>query len=81
MKRILSLVLAVLMLLSLCACTSSSLASEETAGATKETQAETKEAKETGPIVYPEGFSAGFGRTDITPEIFPVDLEIGRAHV
>ena len=77
MRRILSFVLAVLLMLSLCACASSSLASEESAGATKETSAETAEAKENGPIAYPEGFSAGFGRTDITPEQFPVDLGAG----
>ncbi len=74
MKRIVSILLALVMLLSLCACTSSSLESEETAGTAEETKTQIKEEKETGPIVYPEGFSAGFGRADITPETFPVDL-------
>ena len=75
MKRIVSLILAALMLLSLCACTSSSLAPQEEAETAEETKTEPKkEEEETGPIVYPEGFSTGFGRQDITPDMFPVDL-------
>lgn len=72
MKRILSLFLACLMVLSLCAC-SSSLATEETVEE-KTATATSDVKKEDKKIVYPEGFSAGFGRTDITPELFPVDL-------
>ena len=62
--------LALLMLLPLCAC-SSSLAVDETAAKTEEAETAegTKEEKETGPITYPEGFSAGFGRADITCEV------------
>ncbi|MBQ3076089.1 MAG: hypothetical protein IJC26_08465, partial [Clostridia bacterium] len=67
MKKILSLFLALLMLLSLCACASSSLAGDETAEKTETATSEKKEEK--GEIVYPEGFSAGFGRADITCEV------------
>ncbi len=75
MKRILALILAAVMLLSFAAC-SSSLETEETgkepatAGETKteETKEEVKE-KDTSPIVYPEGFSAGFGRAVVNPPI------------
>lgn len=73
MKKILSLLLAFTMLLSLAAC-SSSLEPEETNGvtATEEKNEETKEAekeKDTSPIVYPEGFSVGFGRAVVNPPI------------
>ena len=75
MKRIVALMMVLAMLLSLCACASSSLASEETKETATGKETVTKEEQmETGPIVYPEGFSAGFGREDITPETFPVDL-------
>ena len=67
MKKIVSLFLAMLMLLSLCACASSSLAVDETAQKTEE--AKTEETKEKGEIVYPKEFSAGFGRADITCEV------------
>ena len=74
MKKILALVLALVMLLSLCAC-SSGLATEETGEkVTATAEPETETEQETGPIVYPEGFSAGFGRRDITPDVLPVDL-------
>ena len=73
MKKITALLLALVMLLSLCACASSSLAVDETAAKTEEAKTETKEEKETGPIVYPKEFSAGFGRADITPDP-PVEI-------
>lgn len=69
MKKILSFLLAFATLLTLASC-SSSLSVEETKEETA-TAAESEtemEEKETGPIVYPEGFSAGFGRRDISPE-------------
>ena len=73
MKKILSLLLAFTMLFSLVAC-SSSLDTEETNGVTvtEEKNEETKEAekeKDTSPIVYPEGFSVGFGRAVVNPPI------------
>ena len=69
MKKLFALILALVMLLSLCAC-SSGLATEETgekATATSESEKETKQEK--GEIVYPKEFSAGFGRADITCEV------------
>ncbi len=69
MKKIVSIFLALVMLLPLCACASSTLASDETAQETATATGEGEEQKKTGPIVYPEGFSAGFGRADITCEI------------
>ena len=75
MKRILSLLLAIVMLFSFAAC-SSSLAAEETGkGSTAAEETKTEEKKEevkekdTSPIGYPEGFSAGFGRTEVNPPI------------
>lgn len=66
MKKIFVLFMALVMVLPLCACASSSLVSEET----KEAKTETKETvEEKGEIVFPEGFSAGFGRADITCEV------------
>ena len=79
MKRVFCLLLTLLMLLPLCAC-SSSLASEETAGATKtetkeEAKTEVKETEEPLPteeIVYPQGFTVGYNRQDISPTEFPI---------
>ena len=71
MRKILALILALVMLLSLCAC-ASSLAVDETAEKKTE-EAKTEEKKEKGEIVYPKEFSAGFGRADITPEP-PVEI-------
>lgn len=75
MKRILSLLLATVMLFSFAAC-SSSLNSEETGkeNATAEetkTEQKTEEIKEkdTSPIVYPDTFSVGFGRKVVNPPI------------
>ena len=76
MKKILALLMALSMLLSLCAC-SSSLATDETGEKVTATAETETEEKETGPIVYPEGFSAGFGRSDITPDTLPADLGAG----
>lgn len=78
MKRVrivLSILLAVTMLLTLCACASPSL--EAATGETVESEETVREQEEQGEITYPEGFSAGYGRTDITPDVFPVDLGAG----
>ncbi len=67
-KRILTLLLCLSMLLSLAACASSSL--EETMGEETKTEAvENKNDKTDSKdkIVYPEGFSVGYARADITP--------------
>ena len=65
MKKIVALILALIMLLPLAACGSSSLSQEQTATEEKQT-AKTEEAKETGPIVYPEGYSVGYSTVDIS---------------
>ena len=73
MKRILSLICLLAILLSAVSC-SSGLEANQTAEATptqtKEEAASTTEEEEveTGPIVYPEGFSVGYARIDITPD-------------
>ncbi len=72
MKRILSLILCLCMLLSLVAC-SSGLESTETK-ATEESQEQNKTGSEkeevdTSPIVYPQGFSVGYGREVVNPPI------------
>ena len=66
MKKIIALLCLLALCLPLCACGGGSLAVEEPETKTETAEAKTKEEKETGPIVYPEGFSAGFGRVDIS---------------
>ena len=76
MQRIFALILAVLMLLPLCACSSSLSAPEP--GATEEkvpakNDKKTEEEEEgEGPIVYPEGFAVGYGIGDITTTPIPM---------
>jgi len=81
MKKIVAMLLALLMLLPLAACSSSLEA--ETATATPETKAEEKKTEQNkedplkktyGPYDLPEGFSAGFARVCVSPSIedFPV---------
>ena len=67
MKKIVALICLLAMLLPLCACSASSLATDETATAEEETKTETKK-EEKGEIVYPDAFSVGFSRVDITPQ-------------
>ncbi len=71
MKRIVSLILAVLMILPLAAC-SSSLASDPVENKTTAEEKKTEEKKkETADkeIALPEGFSAGYAMVDITPDV------------
>ncbi len=74
MKRILSLILACVMILSLVACSSSIAVTEEGETATAEenkTAAKTEEKteeKDKGPITLPEGYSAGWARATVNPE-------------
>ena len=80
MKRIFALLLTLITLLPLCAC-SSGLAPEETKATetkTSETK-KTEESKETGPIVYPEGYSVGYGTADVTGTVFPLSYYGGMA--
>ncbi len=75
MKRLLSLLLALVMLLSFAAC-SSSLETAETGkeiATAQETQTQEKKEevkeKDTSPIVYPEEFSVGFARETVNPPL------------
>ncbi len=73
MKRILSLLCMIAVLLGSVSC-SSGLVAQQTTGtdATAKTNEKvastTEEEPQTGPIVYPEGFSVGYARVDITPD-------------
>ena len=82
MKRILTLILALLMILPLASC-AASLATEETNEEPTKTEAKktaenkkeetsTEEPLPTGDVVYPEGFSVGYNRQDISPTEFPI---------
>lgn len=73
MKKFLALICFLAICLPLCAC-SSGLAVEQTATDPAE-EITTKEAKteEKGEIVYPDGFSVGFGRVDISGPL-PVEV-------
>lgn len=64
MKKLVALTLALVMLLPLCAC-GGSLTTEQTATAEGQS-AKTAEAKETGPITYPKGYSVGYATVDIS---------------
>lgn len=90
MKKIISLFLALITLITLCACSSETLESEEadkvteTAEAKEEIKKEEKETEEplpTGEIVYPEGFSVGYNRQSIAPEVFPIQTYLQFDHV
>ena len=69
MKRLIALFCLVSLCLSLFACspaqTTESATGTTTGDATNETSQKTEEEKD--PIVYPDGFAVGYGRTDITP--------------
>ena len=74
MKRLFALILALLMLLPLCAC-SSSLATEEPKtgeASTAEAKTEEKKTEEKGEITYPEGFAVGYAMGDITTTPIPM---------
>ncbi len=76
MKRVLALIFALCMLLSCVACSSSiseETGTEETKTAAEEAKTEsakdkTQNSNNNDKIVYPEGFSAGYARADITPQ-------------
>ncbi len=80
MKRILALLLALVMVLPLAAC-SSSLATqtltEEAATEGEQNAEENKNEADKGPIVYPKTFSAGFGREKMNPSL-PIKLGNGK---
>jgi len=72
MKRILVFLLCLTMLLSTVACSQLALetlpVSTETFGKSEGSETKTEEVKETGPIVLPKGFSAGFARETVNPQ-------------
>ncbi|MBQ3074863.1 MAG: neutral/alkaline non-lysosomal ceramidase N-terminal domain-containing protein [Clostridia bacterium] len=70
MKKILCALLALSLLLPLCAC-SSSLEKAETKSAETAEQTETEKEKETK---IPEGFSTGFARADVSPYGYSVRM-------
>ncbi len=79
MKRILCILLTVFLLLPLCACSSSLDTGEPVTKKTLEEiktaetkPKETEEPLPTDEIVYPEGFSVGYNRQDISPTKFPI---------
>lgn len=66
MKKLIALLCLLSICLPLCACGSGSLVAEETKSTSNTAETKTEEVKETGPIVYPDTFSVGFGRVDIS---------------
>jgi len=81
MKKIIAVLCLLAMILPLTACSTGSLSAGETKTAEEtKTEAKTEEVKETGPIVYPDTFSVGFGRTDISGPL-PVGIWEGEATV
>lgn len=83
MKRLFACALCILMLLPLCAC-SSSLAVNETAtveevvtAAKKPEKKEDPYAITTDPISLPEGNCVGYCRVDVTPEQYPIYISSG----
>ncbi len=73
MKRLLSLLCLICVLFSTVACSSSLTVTETAENKTENVTAETEENK-TDKIVYPEGFSVGYARRDITPTAFPIPI-------
>ncbi len=72
MRKTFALLLALALILPLCAC-SSGLATEELGTAENKTEeTKTAAANETGEIVYPEGFSVGYARGDVTSTPMPI---------
>ena len=91
MKKTVSLLLALITVFSLVSC-SSSLPSQEpskTQQATAEEkkneavteEKETEEPLPTGEITYPQGFSVGYNRQSIAPEVFPIQTYLQFDHV
>ncbi len=78
MKKIVLAICLLAILLPLCAC-SSGLSTEaaDTATFTETEEKKTQEAKETGPIVYPKGFSVGYARTDVTTVPLNIHEDVG----
>lgn len=93
MKRIFSLICLLCLILPLAAC-SSGLSLPQTSPQTEPqktpSQEETNTEEElddgeeplpTGEIVYPEGFSVGYDRQDVSPQVFPIQTYTHFGHV
>lgn len=80
MKKLFALALALLMLLPLASCGGGSLVADETNTKPETAEAKTEEIKDTGPIVYPDTFSVGYARADISGPL-PVGIWEGEATV
>lgn len=82
MKKLIALVCLLGICLPLCACGGGSLAAitNENENPTEENKTLSDKAEEKGEITYPEGFSVGFGRVDISGPL-PVDVWEGEATV
>lgn len=81
MKKAIALICLLAMILPLCACSGgnlSAITTEEGTVTQEKKTAATKEEEENGEIVYPDGFSVGFGRVDISGPL-PVDVWDGEA--
>ncbi len=89
MKRILALLLLTVMLLSTVSCsqgltlpeTEPVKTSKKTPLKETETVDDGEEPLPTGEIVYPEGFSVGYDRQDVSPEVFPIQTYTHFGHV
>ncbi len=81
MKRIISLILLLSLLLSLCACGGGQL-SDPTKTPGEEEKENAEGEKQTGDIKYPDGFAIGYGTADISgdPSITPVAIDGGTAN-
>ena len=75
MKRIVGFLLIFCLLFCLVSCSASLESEEEVFFTTEEKEVEETETEEplpTGDIVYPEGFSVGYNRQSVAPEVLPV---------
>lgn len=82
MKKLIALICLLGICLPLCACGGGSLAAMtgENENPTEENKTLSDKEEEKDEIVYPEGFSVGFGRADISGPL-PVDVWEGQATV
>ena len=90
MKKLYALLLTLSLLLPMASCASEiAPAATEATKATLEEILKTEEKEEvsteeplpTGEIVYPEGFSVGYNRQSIAPEVFPIPTYTQFEHV
>ena len=83
MQKLIAFLLLIATLLTMVSC-SSDLKMDEKQTITEEIKTEEKETEEplpTGEIVIPEGFSVGYNRQSVAPEVFPVQTYTHFNHV